>query len=249
MNNVDPPIDVHSMLNALTSDNIYSGDGQVLSQALFIGEPEIGPVQESYYETFQPGLHESMYADMGTSPIDQPPSQPIINEIRDADVQTTPIETHDANVQFSNEEAAVDKSNVSTQTKPPRPPPPKINAPPPNAPPLPNASGFPILENSSDYVRGINSMKNRMIHQLMNDNILMLKAQIDSRRKALHEMERLFNITSSEQGTTESPYTDKSLEMLSHMVKIKDDFIHQLLRENVSYHPPIYNLIQMLKDL
>ena len=92
-------------------------------------------------------------------------------------------------------------------------------------------------------------MKNRMIHQLMNDNILMMKAQIEGRRKALHEMERLFNLKSMDRESESSPYNDKTLELLSHLVKIKDDFIHQLLRENVSHHPPIYNLIQTLKDL
>ena len=44
MNIMDPPVNVHSMLNMLNSDNIYDNDGQVLSQALFIGEPQIGPI-------------------------------------------------------------------------------------------------------------------------------------------------------------------------------------------------------------
>lgn len=101
------------------------------------------------------------------------------------------------------------------------------------------------LGKSIEHIQTINNVKNTMLYQLLNDNILLLEAQIASKKKALHEMERLFNMATE----APPPYQDNSIQFMTNMISLKDELINQLLNDNTTRLPSVRNILKMLQQI
>jgi len=106
----------------------------------------------------------------------------------------------------------------------------------------------PVIENSYDYIRSINDMKNQMIRQLLEDNIAMAQTKQNSRIRALKHLDDMLQLKQEDRDRV-NPYDVNSMDMFSDIFKVKERFIHQLLRENVQSHPQHYKLYELLKTL
>ena len=104
-----------------------------------------------------------------------------------------------------------------------------------------------ILMNSFDYIQSLNSLKNTMIAQLLKDNIAMSEARLQSRKKALEEMEKLFD--NQMEATTHGSFDQTTMSLFASMFQLKEDIIRRLMSENVSTHPSLYHLQQLLTEL
>lgn len=95
---------------------------------------------------------------------------------------------------------------------------------------------IPLLRLSQDHFREVNRMKNVMITQLMQDNVDLLEGKLQSRKRALHAMESLFEARTKQENLSD----DLTLE-LSHIIHLKNKLIQQLLRETGQIHAQVYN--------
>ncbi|MEL7521419.1 MAG: hypothetical protein AAGJ80_07350, partial [Cyanobacteria bacterium J06553_1] len=93
---------------------------------------------------------------------------------------------------------------------------------------------IPLLTQGLEHIREVNTMKNVMLTQLMQDNIELLETKIQSRKRALHAMEELFEVRAQ---TT--PMNDDITLELSRIIHLKNKLIQQILQETATLHPHV----------
>ena len=101
-----------------------------------------------------------------------------------------------------------------------------------------DTENIPLLTQGLEHIREVNTMKNVMLTQLMQDNIELLETKIQSRKRALHAMEELFEVHAQ---TT--PMNDDITLELSRIIHLKNKLIQQILQETATLHPHVYNTL------
>ena len=98
---------------------------------------------------------------------------------------------------------------------------------------------IPLLTQGVEHIREINTMKNTMLSQLLQDNIDLLERKLQSRKQALQAMENLFETHTR----SNSPVHDDITLELSRIVHLKDKFMQQILRETAQLQPHVYKMM------
>ena len=96
---------------------------------------------------------------------------------------------------------------------------------------------IPLLTQGLAHIREVNTMKNVMLSQILQDNIDLLQSKVQSRKRALQAMEELF-----EARATEPMSEDITLE-LSRIIHLKNKFMKQVLQETSRLQPQLFNLL------
>lgn len=242
------PIDI----NALIDSTPLQVPLETLQFMLFTDpKPERpGELQQEYINTFVPGLVNPPTSEAGvmSSPLSMkdtsvgtpPPArmnmftQTTPTTTSHASTSTFPLSVTDAAVDpspFLTREKAVGDSNVQTADMA-----------------TSMIDEAPVLENSYDYIRSLNDMKNQMIRQLLEDNIAMAETKQNSRLRALRHLDAMMALNQQDREHV-NPYDVSTMDMFSDIFKVKERFIHRLLHENVHSHPEHYKLYELLKSL
>ena len=100
-----------------------------------------------------------------------------------------------------------------------------------------NTEDIPLLTQGLAHIREVNTMKNVMLSQILQDNIDLLQSKVQSRKRALQAMEELF-----EARATEPMSEDITLE-LSRIIHLKNKFMKQVLQETSRLQPQLFNLL------
>lgn len=222
---------------------------ETLQAMLFTDSEAPGEMQQEYINTYAPGLVNPLTLEAtplltADAAVGTPP--PLRANAITETIPTTSIETStntqapsvtDAAVDpkpFFTKEKGVGHSDVYTTDK--------------GTSPHHFTDDGPVIDNSYDYIKSLNDMKNQMIRQLLEDNIAMAQTKQNSRLRALEHLDDMLQFN-QEDRVRVNPYDVNSMDLFSDIFKIKERFIRQLLRENVHSHPQHYNLYELLKNL
>ena len=97
---------------------------------------------------------------------------------------------------------------------------------------------------SLQYVTSLNKMKNTMLMQLLSDNILLHEAQVAARKRALEDMEKIYN-----RSVQADPYNPNIAHYLNQILDLKEQFIERLISENEVNITPLNAIVERIRRI